>query len=66
MCQGPVDEAGVGDSDPGVGGTKRVAEADLACVVTSDRKFSSCWLSLEGNALAGLSGQPKGHLCEQE
>ena len=49
-----------------MGGTKRVAETDLACVVTSDRKFSSCWLSLEGNALARLSGQPKGHLCEQE
>ena len=43
-----------------------VAEADLACVVVSDRKSNSGWLSLKGNAWAPLSGQPKGKVSKSE
>lgn len=43
------------------------AEADMTrvrpgSVVASDRKASSSWLNLRGNALAHLSGQSKGEV----
>lgn len=42
-------------------------QADMTCVrpgsgVASDRKPSSSWLNLRGNALAHLSGQSKGEV----